>query len=194
MRKIIYLLLVIVTLASCSKSHSRYDREISRAEQLLQNNPDSSLAILEGIDVSELKPDSLKTKYHYLMAYGHVLARRSMIADSLISGVHNYYRGKDIVKEMRSGMALAMYKFWVGDTPGSIAVLDSLVALPGVPDTLMSETLRSRVLLGASEYQGKEIIQLAKRLYKLETDAMKKWRPNICSWVAICMPEKQTPL
>ena len=62
MRKIIYLLLVIVALASCSKSESRYDKEISQAERLMPSNPDSALAILESIDPSDLKVDSLRAK------------------------------------------------------------------------------------------------------------------------------------
>ncbi len=174
MRKIIYLLLIIVALASCSKSVSQYDEEISQAEQLMRSNPDSALAILEAIEPSELKVDSLKAKFIYLKAYGHMKRNRSMIGDSLISIAHNYYRGKDIVKDIRSGNALAFYKFWVGDTPGSIAMLDSLTGLPDVPDSLMVESLRIRVLLGASEYQGRRIIPLAKRLYELETDTLRK--------------------
>ena len=174
MRKIIYLFLVIVILASCSKSEVRRDQEISQAEQLMESNPDSGLAILEAIDPSDLKVDSLKAKFHYLRAYSHLKANRSMIADSLISFAHNYYRGKDIVKDMRSGLALAWYKFWVGDTPGSIAMLDSLAELHDVPDSLMAQTLRIRVLLGASEYQGQQIIPLAKRLYQLETDSLRR--------------------
>ena len=174
MRKIIYLLLVIVALASCSKSESRYDKEISQAERLMPGNPDSALAILESIDPSDLKVDSLRAKIHYLKAYGHMKANRSMVSDSLIAFAHNYYRGKDIVKDIRSGTALAFYKFWVGDTPGSIAMLDSLTSLHGVPDSLMAQVLRIRVLLGASEYQGREIISLAKRLHKLETDTLRK--------------------
>lgn len=174
MRKIIYLLLVIVALASCPKSESRYDKEISQAERLMPGNPDSALAILESIDPSDLKVDSLRAKIHYLKAYGHMKANRSMVSDSLIAFAHNYYRGKDIVKDIRSGTALAFYKFWVGDTPGSIAMLDSLTSLHGVPDSLMAQVLRIRVLLGASEYQGREIISLAKRLHKLETDTLRK--------------------
>lgn len=174
MRKIIYLFLVIVILASCSKSGVRRDKEISLAEQLMESNPDSALAILETIDPSDLKVDSLKARFHYLRAYSHLKANRSMIADSLISFAHNYYRGKDIVKDMRSGLALAWYKFWVGDTPGSIAMLDSLAELHDVPDSLMAQTLRIRVLLGASEYQGQQIIPLAKRLYQLETDSLRR--------------------
>ena len=174
MSKLTYLFLVIVILASCSKSEVRRDQEISQAEQLMESNPDSGLAILEAIDPSDLKVDSLKAKFHYLRAYSHLKANRSMIADSLISFAHNHYRGKDIVKDMRSGLALAWYKFWVGNTPGSIAMLDSLAELHDVPDSLMAQTLRIRVLLGASEYQGQQIIPLAKRLYQLETDSLRR--------------------
>ena len=71
-------------------------------------------------------------------------------------------------------MASAWYRFWVGDTPGAIAMLDSLVSLYGVPDSVMVETLRARVLLGASEYQGQPLIPLAKRLYALENDSLRK--------------------
>lgn len=174
MRKIIYLLSVIVVLASCSKPSSGPDKEISLAEQLMGSNADSALAILEAIDPSDLKTDSLKAKFHYLKAFGHMKRNRSMIADSLISFAHNYYQGKDIVKDMRSGLALAWYKFWVGDTPGSITMLDSLTKLPNVPDSLMTEVLRIRVLLGTSEYQGRQIIPLAKKLHILENDTLRK--------------------
>lgn len=175
MRKIIYLLSVIVALASCSKLTSGPDKEeISLAEQMMESNADSALAILEAIDPSDLETDSLKAKFHYLKAFGHMKRNRSMIADSLISFAHNYYRGKDIVKDMRSGLALAWYKFWVGDTPGSITMLDSLTKLPNVPDSLMAEVLRIRVLLGTSEYQGRQIIPLAKRLHILENDTLRK--------------------
>lgn len=175
MRGFIYVLVAVVVLcvASCSKSMS-HDTSLDKAEQLMRSNPDSALAILEAIDPSDLKVDSLEAKFYYLKAYGHVRRNRSMIADSLISFAHNYYRGKDIVKDMRSGLALAWYKFWIGDTSGSIAMLDSLAELHDVPDSLMAQTLRIRVLLGASEYQGQQIIPLAKRLYQLETDSLRR--------------------
>ena len=172
--RIIYLLLVIVILASCSKTEPRLDTKISLAEQLMVSNPESALAILEAIDSSDLKVDSLKARFHYLKAFGHMKRNRSMIEDSLITFAHKYYRGKDIVKDIRSGIALAFYKFWVGDSPGSITMLDSLTKLPNVPDSLMTEVLRIRVLLGTSEYQGRQIIPLAKRLHILENDTLRK--------------------
>lgn len=99
---------------------------------------------------------------------------RSMIGDSLIAYSHNYYRGKDIVRDMRSGMTLAWYRFWVGDMSGAISMLDSLGGLHNVPDSLMVQTLRIRTLLGASEYQGRPLIPIAKRLVSLETDSLRK--------------------
>lgn len=175
-KKLIHLWIIVVVfgIVSCSKSTSSYNDELNRAEKLMRGNPDSALSILDAIDPSELKHDSLRAKYHYLKGYGHLSRNRSMIGDSLITFAHKYYQGKDIVKDMRSGLALAWYKFWVGDTPGSIAMLDSLAGLHDVPDSLMAQTLRIRVLLGASEYQGQQIIQLAKRLYQLETDSLRQ--------------------
>lgn len=175
MRGFIYVLMAVVVLcvASCSRSMSHYTA-LDKAEQLMRSNPDSAFAILEAIDPSDLKVDSLKAKFYYLRAFGHMKRNRSMIEDSLITFAHKYYRGKDIVKDIRSGIALAFYKFWVGDSPGSITMLDSLTKLSNVPDSLMTEALRIRVVLGTSEYQGRQIIPLAKRLHILENDTLRK--------------------
>lgn len=176
MNRLLYVLTAIVVFGmfSCSKPDSRYCRDMDNAEKIMRIDTDSALSVLDAIDLSELREDSLRAKYHYLRAYGNMARNHSMIGDSLISFAHNYYRGKDIVKDIRSGTAFAWYKFWVGDTPGSIAMLDSLASLPDVPDSLMTQVLRIRVLLGASEYQGQQIIQLAKRLYQLETDSLRQ--------------------
>lgn len=173
---LIYILIAVTSLGivSCSKSTSSYNDELNRAEKLMRGNPDSALSILDAIDPSELKQDSLRAKYHYLKGYGHLSRNRSMIEDSLICFAHDYYRGKDVVRDVRSGMVFAWYKFWAGDTPGALAMLDSLAGLPDVPDSVMVQTLRARVLLGAAEYQGRPLIPYAKRLHQLETDSMRK--------------------
>ena len=174
MRKAIFLLLIIVALSSCSKSESQYENEINQAEFLLPENPDSVSVVLETIAPSDIKSDSLMAKLQYLKAYCHLLCNRSMIGDSLISFAYDYYRGKDIVKDIRCGTALAYYKYWMGDTSGSIAMLDSLARLSNVPDSLLTLVLRTRVSIGATEYQGREIIPFAKRLQKLEDDTLRK--------------------
>lgn len=180
MRKLIYVLVAIVALgtASCSKSMSQYDKEIDQAEKMMLSNPDSALSMLDAIDASELKIDSLRAKYHFIKGYGHLKRNRSMIGDSLIVYAHDYYRGKDLVRDIRSGIVLAWYKFWVGDTPGAMTMLDSLAELPDVSDSLMTQTLRIRVMLGASEYQGQQLIPYAKKLHELETDSLRKIEAN----------------
>ena len=166
--------LAALGIASCSKPMSRYNEELDNAEKLMRSNPDSALSILDAIDPSELELDSLQAKYHYLRGYIHLSRNHSMVGDSLIRVAHEYYRGKDVVKDVSSGMVMAWYKFWAGDTPGALFMLDSLSSLTNVPDSVMVQTLRARVLLGASEYQGRALIPYAKRLHTLETDSMRK--------------------
>ena len=176
MRHILYVMLVVIALCvvSCTDTASRYNKEINNAERLMQTNADSAMAILDYIDPTNLKVDSLRAKYHYLLAFGHMRQNRSMIGDSLVSFAHKYYSGKDVVREVRSGTAYAWYKFWVGDTPGAIAMLDSIVSLSNLPDSLAAPTLRVRVLLGASEYQGETLIPFAKRLVAIESDTLRQ--------------------
>lgn len=174
MKHILYILVVAVCFFSCSRSGTRQRDIIGAAEKVMRTNPDSAMAMLDAIDRSELKIDSLRARYYYLQAYGHMRQNRSMIGDSLIAFAHDYYRGKNPERDMRSGAAYAWYKFWVGDTPGAIAVLDSLVGLRNVPDSLIAPTLRIRVLLGAAEYQGDALIPFARRLMSIETDTLRR--------------------
>lgn len=160
--------------SSCSRSSSRNLKAIDDAEALMEINLDSAMSILDAIEPAELTADSTRAKYIYLKAWGHMRQNRSMISDSLISRAHNYYKGKDITREIQSGTALAWYKFWVGDTDGAISMLDSLAAVADISDSLLTQTLRIRVLLGASEYQGKQLIPLAKKLIAMETDTLRK--------------------
>ena len=176
MRQTLYVILAVIALsiASCSDLADRFDKEINEAEKIMQENPDSAMTMLDRIDPSYLKADSLRAKYYYLLAFGHMKQNRSMIGDSLIVFAHKYYNGKDVVKDVRSGTAYAWYKFWVGDTPGAIAMLDSIVSLSNVPDSLVAPTLRIRVLLGVSEYQGETLIPFAKRLMAIESDTLRQ--------------------
>ncbi len=175
MRKISFIICSVIAylFASCMNS-SIHDSPVDEAESLMTVNADSAMGILDKIDPSSLKVDSTKAKYHYLRAFGHMCQNRSMIGDSLIVSAHNYYSGKDMVRGIRSGTAYAWYKFWVGDTPGAISMLDSIVSLPNVPDSLIAPSLRIRVLLGASEYQGRELIPFAHRLLDIETDTLRQ--------------------
>ena len=173
-RTVLLTAIIILGMVSCSKTYSHYGRDIDDAEKVMMADVDSALSILDAIDSSELKEDSIKAKYHYLRAYGNMVRNHSMIGDSLVVFAHGYYRGKDVVRDIRSGMALAWYRFWVGDTEGAIAGLDSIAGLPDVPDSIMVQALRIRVLLGASEYQGRQLIPLAKRLHELERDTLRK--------------------
>lgn len=167
-------LIVFTGMVSCSRSDLHNKEKIDAAECLIETNTDSALALLDQLDPSELTEDSVKAKYHYLKAWGHLKRNRSMICDSLITFAYRYYSGKDIVRDTRCATAMAWYKFWAGDTPGAITMLDSLSGFNNVPDSLKIQALRIRVLLGASEYQGIELLPFAKKLVAAETDSIRK--------------------
>lgn len=124
MKNIFELILISILLCvvGCSRSASDYNSIIDDAERVSQTDADSAMAILDAIDPSDLSVDSIRAKYHYLRAWGHMRQNRSMVADSLISVAHSYYSGKDAVRDMQSGTALAWYKFWIGDTPGAYII------------------------------------------------------------------------
>lgn len=176
MHRIIPVIFALITacLASCTRSASKLGDALDEAEMAMNVNTDSAMSMLDAIDLQELQADSLRARYHYLKAYGHMRQNRSMIGDSLILFSYNYYRGKDVVRDIRSGIASAWYKFWVGDTQGATFLLDSITGRNDIPNSLMTQALHVRVLLGASEYQGHQLIPLAKRLIQLETDSMRQ--------------------
>lgn len=128
---------------------SQYDKEISLAEKLMESNPDSALTILEAIDPAELTVDSVKAKYYYVMAFAHDVQGRIAFSDSLISFSNEYYRGKDLRRSVRSATLLASYKFRIGERASAIEMLDSLLSLKDVPDSLLIEPLSKQVLLTA---------------------------------------------
>ena len=151
MRPLIYLVLIalLAIFASCSKSGSQYDNELSQAERLMENNPDSALAILEAIDPAELTVDSVKAKYYYVMAFAHDGQSRIALSDSMISFSNEYYRDKNIRRSIRSATLLASYKFHVGKRHTALGLLDSISSIKDVPDSLLIDPLSKQVQLTA---------------------------------------------
>lgn len=160
-------------LMSCGGTQKRYDRILADAETCMAAGMvDSALNLLEGIDIVDLRHDSLRAKYVYMQALAHLRLDRSMVGDSLVGMAHEYYRGKDLDRDIRSGMLAALYKFWAGDMAAATAMLDSLSYLENIPDSLLVEPLRIRVLLGALQFEGIDNTAPAKRLLEVETDSL----------------------
>lgn len=133
---------------SCSHSH-QYDQIISEAERIAEEYPDSALALLAVVDPAELTVDSVRAKYYYVMAFAHDSQSRIALSDSLISFSNEYYRGKDLKRSIRSATLLASYKFRSGERAIALKMLDSLLSLKDVPDSLQIEPLSKQVQLTA---------------------------------------------
>lgn len=165
----------VIVLSACGRSQRHFDRVLAEVERGIEAaRVDSALNLLDEIDVADLRHDSLRAKYAYLQAQAHLLLDRSMVGDSLIGMAHEYYRGKDRIKDVRSGSLTALHKFWTGDAAAAIAMLDSLADLKGVPDSILVEPLRMRVLLGSLQYEGDDNIAPALHLVEIETDSLRR--------------------
>lgn len=172
---ILGILVSVVLFVGCGHSQKEYDRILTDAERLVNaERVDSALTLLGDIDLADLKHDSLQARHIYTRALAHMYQNHPMETDSLIGKVYGYYRGKDMERDITSGTVFAYYKFWIGDTHGAIALLDSILALPDVPQDLTVKPLRIRTLLGTVEYQGERNIPYARRLVSAEPDPLRQ--------------------
>lgn len=157
---------------SCSPSH-QYDQIISEAERIANEYPDSALALLEAIEPDELTHDSVRAKYHYVVASAHDAQNQPALSDSMISFSNDYYRGKDLKRSLRSATLFASYKFRIGERGTALRMLDSLSSLSNVPDSMLIAPLRNRVNLGT--YYGSNEARI-KRLMSIDRD--ENWLPH----------------
>ncbi len=161
-------LLIVLALAACSGSGRQRASAIARADALAGQYPDSALAMTRDIDPSELKDDSIKAKYYVVAATAHKALETSMASDSLTRFAYEYYRHRDTAMAARSGDLYAMHLFWNGNGQSSLAILDSLIALPGLPDRVMQELLKSRIGIGGAEYDCARNIPHIKRMLAID--------------------------
>lgn len=157
-----------VLVASCGNDGNE---KLQQAMQVLDERPDSALALVTDIDPSELKADSLKALYYLVKASVHKASESSMAADSLVRFSFEYYRNRDINRFVRSADLYALHRFWAGDGKGSLELLDSMAALSDIPDSLMIRLLRTRIGVGGAEFDCRRNIGYIKRLQELDKDS-----------------------
>lgn len=155
---------------SCSHSQ-RQSQVLSNIETSVYTNPDSALSLLNDIDVSEIDEDSLKAFYYLLKASAHKANESSMVSDSLIRFSFEYYKNRDHNRFLRSGDLYALHLFWSGNGKKSLALLDSLISLPAIPDSNMIELLQTRIGVGGAEFDCKNNISHIRHLQELDKDS-----------------------
>lgn len=185
MRKLHWIFLIAtICVFACSRSQSHFNEVIDRAESLIDENPDSAMAMLEAIEPNELTVDSIKAKYHYVIASAHSEQGHPNLSDSLIRHSFDFYKGKDLKRYIRSGSLLAAYMYWIGDKQGSFSLLDSLSSLKNVPDSLLVFPLRKSVYLGLRDYgTHHKSQQSTKRLLAIDKDSA--WQEQYKAWLYV---------
>lgn len=170
MRYVIWIILAIVGMAACSRS-PRQNQSLSNAESVVYANPDSALAILNDIDILEIKEDFIKAQYHRLVALAHKVNESSMASDSLVRFSFEYYKDRDFRRFLESGDLYALHLFWSGKGKNSLELLDSILALPNIPDDIKIKLLQTRMGVGGAEFDCKKTIAYIKTLQTLDKDS-----------------------
>lgn len=162
------LMVIVVSLISCSRSAKRL-QTISEAERIAVSYPDSALKILGNVEFSDLKEDSLKARYAVVAASAHKAGGKSMASDSLIISAFEFYRTRNDDRALLAGELLALHRFWLGDGTGALALLDSLIAQPSIPDSIKIELLRSRVGVGGQNKDYRRNIYCLRQIIEMDT-------------------------
>lgn len=92
MRKILYILFIILTLSSVMSCGRGVDKRLVLADSLMWINPDSSLAILEAINSDSLQGEENLAYHALLLTQAQFRCNISLTSDTLISKAVDYYR------------------------------------------------------------------------------------------------------
>ena len=160
----------IVCLLSCTRQQSHYNEIIDNAELVIYDNPDSALSLLESIEPIELKVDSIKAKYYYVMALAHDTQGNLMLSDSLISFSFDFYKNRDIKRSIGSATLLASYQYKIGESEAAIKMLDSLSRLENVADSLLIFPLSKNAYLWTKIYDESNR-SIIRRLMSIDKDS-----------------------
>ena len=172
-KRILFLTIVCIAMsvvASCSRSEKQA-LFLSSVDEMVRTNPDSALMLLGDIDIRELKEDSLKAYYHMIMAAAHKANETPMVSDSMIRHSFEFYKKHDYNRFLKSGDLYSMYLFWTGNGKKSLALLDSMIALPDIPDDNLIDLLQTRIGIGGAEFDCKNNIKYIRHLLSLDKDS-----------------------
>lgn len=134
---VLYLCCVIGLLfvAGCSNEQAMDD--IARAEQVVEENPTEALAILDGIDYSELSSEEAKARYTLICSEAHYYDGSTFYGDVQSEQMMRYYLESDNHAERARAMyqhALSVYDMGEG-ARALVSLMEAESSLKHAPDT-----------------------------------------------------------
>ena len=115
--RLLLLIITAITIVSCNGARkSETYRVLEDVDSYIEARPDSALAVLEGIDKSELTSKELEAKYALLLSQALDKNYIDVTDDSLASVALDYYSRKGPKKyEARSLYYLGLSHYYAGD-------------------------------------------------------------------------------
>ncbi len=130
------MLLIIPLIISCSR-HSAVSDTLAHAEAIMEEHPDSALAILEAIPDSTLTSRGDRALHALLLSQAQYKNRIDVPSDSLINIAVNYYSGKSNYYEMLANFQKSLIAYYSKDySTSTLTALKAKTLAESLSDTL----------------------------------------------------------
>lgn len=123
-RDLVIMLLACCTLLGCGDTHTDAWPVMDAAAALMDDRPDSALALMRSIPVADVAPGEEQARRALLLAMANLKNHQSADPDSVISIAHEYYKAKnDCRGQMLSALYGAKALYYAGGDTASVIML-----------------------------------------------------------------------
>ncbi len=83
---------IVASVAVSCGSNPEIDRQLTKAEEIMERHPDSAYIILKGTDYEVLSIREQKARYALILAKANMYMGRSLVTDTIIPFAINFYK------------------------------------------------------------------------------------------------------
>lgn len=126
---------IVASVAVSCGSNPEIDRQLTKAEEIMERHPDSAYIILKGTDYEVLSIREQKARYALILAKANMYMGRSLVTDTIIPFAINFYKDSgDTTAYIESVIAQAYHLRSVDLKEKAFHLIDSIAT--SMPDNI----------------------------------------------------------
>lgn len=173
-------LVCMLLLAACTEKISVQQVKIEKAEKMLQQDAEESIALLLSVDKPEMLPDSLRARFALAMGQAHFNAHWVMNEDSLLPYALRYYASPEVNDTLRLLHACKLSAHYLYDSERykeatEMMAEGSRIAALSNDTAARIDLLRSVGNIGEGNDDFEGLIQLQKQLMEIDPDTTRRY-------------------
>lgn len=126
---------IVASVAVSCDSNPEIDRQLTKAEKIMEQHPDSAYMILKGVDYEDLSTREQKARYALIHAKANMYMGYSLVTDTIIPVAVNFYKDNDdTTAYIESVVAQAHHLRSIELKDEAFSLIDSVAA--SMPDNI----------------------------------------------------------